>query len=74
MREKVLEILVEINEDIETYEGDALLEDGIITSLDIIEIVTALEEEFDIAIAAKDVTKENFASVDSICSIIEKLQ
>lgn len=74
MREKVLNILVEINEDIAFYDGDALLENGIISSLDVIEIVSALEEEFDISIAAKNVTKENFASVDSICSLIEELQ
>lgn len=74
MKEKVLEILVEINEDIASYDGDALLDDGIITSLDVIEIVTALEDEFDISIAAKDITKENLASVDSICSLIERLK
>lgn len=74
MEEKVLEILIEINPEVETYDGDALLEDGVITSLDVIEIVTALEDEFDISISAKDITKENLASVDSICKLIEKLQ
>ena len=53
MKEKILEILTEINEDIAGYEGDGLLEDGIIASLDVIEIVSALEDEFGIIIAAK---------------------
>lgn len=74
MREKILSILTEINEDIASYEGEGLLEDGIIASLDIIEIVSALEDEFGIIIAAKHITKENFASVDSICALVESLQ
>lgn len=74
MKEKILSILTEINEDIAGYEGDGLLEDGIIASLDIIEIVSALEDEFGIIIAAKHITKENFASVDSICALVESLQ
>jgi len=74
MREKILEILIEINPEVETYDGDALLEDGVITSLDVIEIVTALEDEFGISISAKDITTENMASVDSICRLVEELQ
>lgn len=74
MREKIVSILTEINEDIASYEGEGLLEDGIIASLDIIEIVSALEDEFGIIIAAKHITKENFASVDSICELVESLQ
>ena len=74
MKEKILSILTEINEDIAGYEGDGLLEDGIIASLDVIEIVSALEDEFGIIIAAKSITKENFASVDSICALVESLQ
>ena len=74
MKEKILSILTEINEDIAGYEGDGLLEEGIIASLDIIEIVSALEDEFGIIIAAKHITKENFASVDSICALVESLQ
>ena len=50
MREKIVSILTEINEDIAGYEGEGLLEDGIIASLDIIEIVSALEDEFGIKI------------------------
>ena len=74
MREKVLSILKEVNEEIPEYEGDALLEDGIIASLDVIEIVSALEDEFGITIAAKYITKDNFATVDSICALVESLQ
>lgn len=74
MREKILELLLEINEEIGEYEGDSMLEDEVITSLEVIEIVSALEDEFGITISAKNISKENFASVDSICALVESLQ
>ena len=74
MREKVLEILMEVNDEVEDYQGDNLLEDEVITSLEVAEIVTALEDEFEISIAAKHINKTNFASVDSICALVESLR
>ena len=73
MKEKVLKILTEISDEVEDYKGDNLLEDEVITSLEVAEIVTALEDEFGIIIAAKYINKDNFASVDSICALVESL-
>ena len=74
MKEKVLSLLLEINEEIGDYEGENLLEDEVITSLEVIEIVSALEDEFGITITAKNISKANFATVDSICEMVESLQ
>lgn len=74
MKEKIIAILNEINEEIVEYIGDNMLEDEIITSLDMIEIVSALEDEFEISITAKYINKDEFATVDSICELVEKLQ
>lgn len=74
MREKVLSILLEVNEEIGDYEGENLLEDEVITSLEVIEIVSALEDEFGITISAKNISRDNFATVDSICDLVESLQ
>lgn len=74
MREKVLEILMEINDEVGDYQGENLLEDEVITSLEVAEIVTALEDEFDITIAARHINKDNFASVDSVCRLVESLK
>ena len=73
MKEKVLKILIEISDEVEDYQGDNLLEDEVITSLVVAEIVTALEDEFGIIITAKHINKDNFASVDSICALVESL-
>ena len=77
MREKVLALLallLEVNEEIGDYEGSSMLEDEVITSLEVIEIVSALEDEFGITISAKNISKENIATVDSICNMVESLQ
>lgn len=74
MKEKIIAILNEINEEIVEYTGDNMLEDEIITSLDMIEIVSALEDEFEISITAKHINKDEFATVDSICELVEKLR
>ena len=53
MREKILEILADAEEDILTYEGDNMMEDGIINSFAVIELVSDLEDAFDIDIVEK---------------------
>ena len=73
MKERVLEILKEINEDIVDYDGDNLLTDGIIDSLSVIDLVAELSDAFDIDITAKYIVEENFKSVDAIISLVEQL-
>lgn len=70
MRERILEILENIEPDIVTFEGDDLFESGVIDSMAIIDIVTEIEDEFDIEIDAELVIAENFANVDTILGFI----
>ena len=74
MKEKILDILREINDEIENYDGENMLTDEVITSLEVIEIVSALEDEFGITISAKNISKDNFATVDTICKMVEDLK
>ncbi|MBR2577936.1 MAG: acyl carrier protein [Erysipelotrichaceae bacterium] len=74
MREEILEILDEINEDISSYEGDNLLQDGLIDSLSIIDLVAELCDTFDINISAKYIIEDNFKSVDAIVALVESLK
>ncbi len=73
MEEKVLEILVEYCEEALTYDGDSMMEDGIIDSFTVINIVSELEEEFDIEIDAKYVVAENFKNKEAIIALVERL-
>lgn len=43
-------------------------------SFDIVSIVSAINEEFDIEIGAGDIVPENFNSVEAIYNLIRKLE
>lgn len=72
IREKVLEAICEVNDEImENQDKDLLLND-IIDSFDIVAMMVELEDAFDIEIDAEDVTPENFKTVDSIIEVVER--
>lgn len=73
MEEKILSILGDINEDILTYEGNDMLNEGIVSSMDVIEIISELENEFDIEIDAKYADEEYFANKETIIELIKNL-
>ncbi len=73
MEEKVLEILEEYCEEALTYEGDNMMEEGIIDSFTVINIVSELEDAFDIEIDAKYVVAENFKNKAAILELVERL-
>lgn len=73
MEEKVLEILEEYCEEALSYEGDNMMEEGIIDSFTVINIVSELEDAFDIEIDAKYVVAENFKNKAAILELVERL-
>lgn len=73
MEDKILEILDEINEDILTYDGENMYEEGVISSMDVVEIVSELEAEFDIEIDIDDIVAKNFANKDTIIALVSSL-
>ena len=73
MEEKVLEILEEHREEALDYDGDSMMEDGVIDSFTVINVVSDLEDEFDIEIDAKYVIAENFRNKEAIIELVRKL-
>ncbi len=73
MQERILKILSEYCEEALTYNGDSMMEDGIIDSFTVINVVSDLEDEFDIEIDAKYVIAENFRNKEAIIALVQKL-
>lgn len=70
--ERILKILQDINSDVPDDVTVNLLENGIIDSFDMANIVAALEENFNIEIDGEDILPENFCSVIAITKMMER--
>ena len=73
MDEKILKVLEEINEEIVSYNGSNMFEDGIIDSFQVMDLVADLEDELDIEIDAKYVVEENFKTKEDIINLISMI-
>lgn len=73
MEEKVLEILEEYCEEALDYDGDNMMEEGVIDSFTVINIVSELEDVFEIEIDAKYVVAENFRNKEAIIELVARL-
>ena len=71
---KLVEILVDINEDVDFANEKALVDDGLIDSFDITSIITALDEAYNIRIEASEIEPENFNSVEAILETVKRYQ
>ena len=72
-----MEELYEILEDIipgEDYKNStALVDDDILTSIELVRLVTEIDSTFDISIPSSEIVPDNFNSVESIWALIERL-
>ena len=68
-----MEILAEVNEEILDYDGDNLVDAGLLDSFQIIDLVEMFEEEFDIEIDAELVVVENFRTKEAIIDMLEDI-
>ena len=74
MKKQIIEILSEICPGIDFETETALIDDGLIDSLDIVAVVTELMEAFGVELGVDDLTPENFNSVEAIEELIESKQ
>jgi acyl carrier protein len=71
--EKLIEILTSLHPDVDFENNDALIDDGILDSLDIVSLVTEINAEFDVTIPAEEIIPENFNSARALMELITKL-
>ena len=72
--EELLDILNEMHPDVDFEAEEALIDDGILDSLDIVSLISEISENFDVTITAKDIIPENFNSAKALWALIERLE
>lgn len=73
LHEEISKIIEEINPYAEVNEATHLLEEGVLNSLEIFAFVTMLEDVYGVEVPDESITRENFATIDSIASLVGEL-
>ncbi len=72
MQQKIISILNEVQPAYDFNDEVDFVENGYLDSFDIVQLISALEEEFQVKIPAKELLPENFCSVAAIESLINR--
>ncbi|MBR0219451.1 MAG: acyl carrier protein [Clostridia bacterium] len=72
--EKLLAALAEVRDDVDFAGQYGLVDEGVIDSLDLTQIIAALDEAFDIHIPAGEIEPENFNSVQDMLAMVHRYQ
>lgn len=71
--DKLIEILCDLHPDVDFETEDGLVDNGILDSLDIVTLITEINDKFDVSIPAEEIIPENFNSAQALFALIEKL-
>jgi acyl carrier protein len=74
MQEKVLEILREQDDTVDFEKETGLITNRILDSFEIINLVSDLEDAFDIRIGTAEMIPENFNSLSNIVKMVQRLK
>jgi acyl carrier protein len=72
LKEIIINLIREMRPYVSVSEDSELIKSGILDSLSIIALVTALEDEFGIEIADDAVTAKNFSTVPEIMRLVKE--
>ena len=72
MAERIIEVVKSVRPDVDFERETALIDDEVLDSFDVIQIVTELMEEFNIFIDADDIEPENLNSLENIREMDER--
>lgn len=71
--EEIIEILEDLKPGVDFKSQQHLIDDHIIESMMMLQLVSALNDEFDVEITPKDLVPGNFQTVDAIYALVQKL-
>ena len=72
--EELLSILEDIQPDADYETCTTLIDDGILSSFDILSLVGELEDAYDIRILPAEIVPANFNSAEAIWKMVQRLQ
>ncbi len=72
MNKKIIDILTELRPEFDFSEDVNFIEEGMLDSFDIVNLVATLDEQFGISIDGMDILPENFSSVEKIIRLLIK--
>lgn len=72
--EELLQLLHEVRPDVDFTANKALIDGGVLDSLNIMEIVGELCDRFDIEISPVDIAPQNFNSAEAMWAMVERLR
>ena len=70
---ELIEILSELHDDVDFATETGLIENGILNSLDIVTLITEINDHFDVMIPAEEIMPENFDSAEALWALITRL-
>ena len=71
MREGILEALRAVNEDGDFENSQDFIEDGLLDSFEIVNLVSELEDIFELEIRGADIIPENFINLEAITRLLQ---
>jgi acyl carrier protein len=72
MKERILEIMQKATPKMAGYNGENLLDDAGLDSLDIMNVVVELEQAFSIEFDIEDIASENFQTLDTVVDLVQR--
>ncbi len=72
--EPLMEILKNLHPDVDFETCTTLVDDRIIDSIDIVTIISEINDEYDVVIPAEDIVPENFNSAKALYELIQRLE
>lgn len=72
MREQIIKILTELRPEFDFNQDVNFIEEGMLDSFDVVNLVNDLDATFGISIDGIDILPENFATVEAIENLLKK--
>jgi len=70
---EIIEILTELHDDVDFTTETGLVENGILNSLDIVAIISEIDDRLDVQIPAEEILPENFDSAEALWALVQRL-